>query len=78
MSETIPTVLDDPLVAALAKFGERYDAERVHPADSIALLADAGLLRRFAPVESGAKHLPTPTHGTRRCSTRCVASVAAI
>ncbi|MEG8041576.1 acyl-CoA dehydrogenase family protein [Sphingomonas sp. LR59] len=53
MSERMTTVLDDPLVAALAKLGERYDAERAHPADSIALLAEAGLLRRFAPVESG-------------------------
>ena len=53
MSDTMTTILEDPLVGALARLGERYDRERAHPADSIALLVEAGLLHRFAPVESG-------------------------
>ena len=53
MSDMMMTILEDPLVGALARLGERYDNERAHPADSIALLVEAGLLHRFAPVESG-------------------------
>ena len=53
MSETMIPVLEDPLVRELARLGDHYDAVRAHPAESIARLADAGLLRRFAPVESG-------------------------
>ncbi|UVO50116.1 acyl-CoA/acyl-ACP dehydrogenase [Sphingomonas sp. SUN019] len=41
---------DDPLVADLARLGTGYDDVPAYPADSIAVLARAGLLRRFAPV----------------------------
>jgi alkylation response protein AidB-like acyl-CoA dehydrogenase len=53
MSETMMPVLDDPLVRDLARLGAHYDAVRAHPADSLDRLAEAGLLRRFAPVDSG-------------------------
>ena len=53
MSETMMAIFDDPLVEDLARLGKHYDAVRAHPADSIGRLAEAGLLRRFAPVESG-------------------------
>ncbi|MEG8025219.1 hypothetical protein QP162_13800 [Sphingomonas aurantiaca] len=77
MSDIMTTILEDPLVGALARLGERYDNERAHPADSMALLVEAGLLHRFAPVESGARRLPMPLTVTMRCSTRCAGSVAA-
>ena len=56
MSETMMPVLDDPLVRDLARLGDHYDTVRAHPADSIERLAKAGLLRRFAPVESGGEN----------------------
>lgn len=48
-------VLDDPLVSELARLGVGYDEVPAHPADSMTVLARAGLLTRFAPVESGGK-----------------------
>lgn len=53
MTKAMPPVLDDPLVRDLAVSGARYDAAPAYPAESIALLAREGLLRRFAPIESG-------------------------
>lgn len=41
------------LVARLASLGARFDAAPLFPVDSLALLADAGLHRRFAPPASG-------------------------
>lgn len=52
MLMTLP-VLEDPLVAALASLGARYDAAPAYPAESIGVLARAGLLRRFAPEAAG-------------------------
>ncbi|MEG3175582.1 acyl-CoA dehydrogenase family protein [Sphingomonas sp. RB3P16] len=49
---TLP-VREDPLVAALASLGARYDAAPAFPTESIDLLARAGLLRRFAPEAAG-------------------------
>lgn len=46
-------IADDTLVGDLARAGQGYDAVPAYPADSIAVLAREGLLRRFAPVESG-------------------------
>jgi alkylation response protein AidB-like acyl-CoA dehydrogenase len=50
---TLLPLADDPLVAALAREGARYDAERRFPTASIALLREAGLHRRFAPPAAG-------------------------
>lgn len=41
------------LAESLAQLGERYDAASLFPADSLALIAAAGLHRRFATPEGG-------------------------
>lgn len=41
------------LTQGLSKLGERYDAASLFPSDSLALIAEAGLHRRFAPQEAG-------------------------
>lgn len=41
------------LAEGLAQLGERYDAASLFPADSLALIAAAGLHRRFAPPDAG-------------------------
>jgi len=41
------------LASQLAELGRRYDAAPLFPADSLHLLVEAGLHRRFAPVEAG-------------------------
>lgn len=41
------------LAEALAQLGERYDAASLFPADSLALIADTGLHRRFASPDAG-------------------------
>lgn len=41
------------LSGRLASLGKHYDADRAFPAASLALLAEAGLHRRFAPPEAG-------------------------
>jgi alkylation response protein AidB-like acyl-CoA dehydrogenase len=53
MTPAMLPVLDDPLVRSLAVSGARYDLDPAYPTESISLLAGAGLLRRFAPVEAG-------------------------
>ena len=57
---------DDPVTRAEAIFpslcalGERYDAAPVFPADSMALLFEAGLHQDFAPAESGGRAFDDP------------------
>ena len=41
------------LAEGLAQLGERYDAASLFPADSLALMAAAGLHRKFAPPDAG-------------------------
>lgn len=53
MTHTLLPVLDDPLVRDLARLGEHYDSAPAYPAESMAALSRAGLLRRFAPVAAG-------------------------
>lgn len=60
MSGLLP-VLDDPLVLDLARLGVGYDDVPAYPADSIAVLAHAGLLRRFAPIAAGGEQFADPT-----------------
>ncbi|KQT35249.1 acyl-CoA dehydrogenase [Sphingomonas sp. Leaf412] len=55
------SILDDPLVATLALLGVGYDEATAYPADSVAALAQAGLLRRFAPVASGGERFADAT-----------------
>ena len=55
MTGSLLPMHDDPLVIDLARLGVGYDEMPAYPADSIAVLARAGLLRRFAPAVSGGK-----------------------
>ncbi|SFP33962.1 acyl-CoA dehydrogenase [Sphingomonas rubra] len=60
---TLPLIADDPLVAALAREGARYDAARAFPAAAIALLREHDLHRRFAPVAAGGERFAdAPAH----------------
>lgn len=59
MTPLLP-IADDPLVAALAREGARYDVERRFPTASIALLREAGLHRRFAPTAAGGEDFASP------------------
>lgn len=52
-ARSLAPIAEDALVADLARLGAGYDAQPAFPADSMACLAEAGLLRRFAPVAAG-------------------------
>lgn len=57
--EPLPRPID--LVQSLAELGKQYDAAPQFPGESLRLLEDAGLHRRFAPPGAGGETFSTPT-----------------